>query len=375
MKHTGIFKKRAAGSSGYILLSRIIAIIASAVVVALICILALVDKSKFGFALKRVFVDQFFGSYGFRKTIETSIPLIIVTIGICVAFKMKLWNIGGNGQITMGAVFASAIPIMFPNLPDGLFIPVMFIAAFLGGAFWASLCAVPKALLNVNETISSLMLNYVAVYFVTYLVQDAWKDPNAHGFAKTPDLPVAAKLPMIGGSNVSYALFIALILLVLYYIIINKSKWGYEVRVTGENPAVAQYAGMTVGRNMMLTFIISGGVAGLAGYAVLAGSPTAGNLTTSIAGGMGFTAVTVAWLSRLNPIAVLFMSIFITGITNGAAALQGLGVDSSLAELVRGIILLMVLAFDVMTRYEITPIEKLKAKVIGLFKKGEKQNG
>ena len=360
MKYTVTFKKRASGLSGYVLVSRILALILSAGIVAIVLLLTLTDKSKIGQALDRLFLSRFITLRGIKMMLQDAIPLLIVTLGIAVAFRMKLWNIGGNGQAVAGAMFAAAIPIYFPELSAAAYIPLMMLAAIIGGALWASVCAFSKAYGNVNETIISLMMNYIAICLGDFLINGIWKDPQS-GFNKAPTLPGNAVLPTMGDTGITYAALIAVFLLFVYYILMKKSKWGYEVRVAGENENAARYAGMPVKRNIVLAFLVSGAFAGLAGYVVLAGRGNAASFTTSV-NDIGFTAVMVAWLSRLHPTGILFMSLFIAGVKNGCNALQSFGVDGAFADFIQGLILFMVLVCDVLTRYEIKIVKKQPPK-------------
>lgn len=346
------FTKRASGSTGNIILSRVLAVLATVCISLLIICLTVDNPNKIGDAMERVFLSRFI-SKSWTNMIVGAIPLIIVSVGICIAFKMKLWNIGGNGQIMFGALCAYSVTMFAPGLPGWAMIPLMMLASMAGGALWAGICAVPKAYLNVNETITSLMLNYIAVLLVKYMIRGPWRDPNGGNTLKAALIPESARLTQFGSSGISTAAIIALVVVIVYFILINKTKWGYEVRVTGNNPEAARYAGMSVKRNMVMALMLSGAVAGLAGYSLLAGGISNTSISENLAGNLGFTAVIIAWISRLNPIAVIFMSMLFVGIEGGAKAAGGFGLNEKLGELIQGIFLFSVIILDFITRYEI----------------------
>lgn len=360
MKNIVTFEKRPAGSTGYILLSRLLAVVGSAALLILVFYIAMEEKNNLGKVIERVFINPFFTERGIYTTIKNAVPLIIISLGICIAFQMKLWNIGGNGQMLMGGIFAAGIPFYFPNLPEAMFIPLMLAASLAGGAFWTALVAFPKAFLNVNETIVSLMLNYVAVIFTEYLILGPWRVKT--GFAQAPTIPKAAKLPMFGKTGIGLTVFFALALLVIYFFVMKKTRFGYELRVTGESHSAARYAGMSVKKNIILALLLSGAAGGLAGYCLLAGTDAGGSISPQLHAGLGFMAVIVAWLSNKNPLGVLFMSLFLVGINNSTKNMQSFGLDASLTDLSQGVILFLVLAFDVLTRYKIRFFPNRKPK-------------
>lgn len=350
-------RKRASGITGQVVFSRIVAIVAAALLVGLVLLIVLNDKSRFGEALERVFINRFFTA-NIAMTIKDAVPLIIATFGIAVAFRMKLWNIGGNGQMIAGSMFAYGVWFYLRALPAWVLIPLMMLAAMLGGAVCASIAAFTKAYLNVNETIVTLMMNYAMIQLGAFMISLVGPWNAGTGFNNSEPMSQDVVLPQIGKSGIYVTVFIVLVVMLLYYFVMNKSKWGYEMRVTGENSNAARYAGMPVKRNIVLSLLISGAIAGLAGYCVLAGNGGQPTFSPSAVGSIGFTAVMVAWLSRLNPWGIALMALLISGITNGANSLQSFGVDQSIAEFARGLILMLILAMDFLTRYKIGIYEK-----------------
>ena len=201
-----------------------------------------------------VFKTIIIGSVGsemrIHQTIIKSVPLIITSLGVLVAFKMKFWNIGGEGQILMGAFAASYVALFFPEMPRAMALILMIIAAVIGGGIWAFIPAFFKAKMGINETIFTLMMNYVAIKFVTFLQYQAWMDPNAKGFPRIAPFPEWALLPKLFGVHIGY--IIAIILVVLVHLFIKYTKKGYEITVVGESIETARYAGMNINKIIVI---------------------------------------------------------------------------------------------------------------------------
>ena len=295
---------------------RIAAVLMSIVFAGLILVI-------FGLNPLKIFATIIKGSLGteirIQQTIIRAIPLTITALGIIVAFKMKFWNIGAEGQITMGAFGATWVAL---NLPETLPMPVMLllmmIAAMLCGGIWAFIPAMFKAKMGTNETIFTLMMNYIAIKFVTYLQYGPWMDPNAGGFPKIAKFPANAVLPSVFGVNIGW--IIMLLFVVFVHIFMNYTKKGYEIAVVGESNNTARYAGINVGRVFRRTMFLSGALCGLVGMLQFAGSDF--TITEGTAGGVGFTAITVAWLAKMNPAGMLVVSVFIAMLERGANAIQ-----------------------------------------------------
>ncbi|MCU0488396.1 MAG: ABC transporter permease, partial [Anaerolineales bacterium] len=285
-----------------------------------------------------------FGSLGvFSDTIVKAIPLILVGLACTVAFRMRLWNIGAEGQFYMGALGASAI-ILTPVLPaetsPWIFIPVMMLAGMLAGALWGFIPGFLKAKYNVNEIITTLMLNYIALSVVLFFVFAVWSEG---GFQMSPVFPKNAWLPRLTdysaqikdlrGLTTHLGLLFALIACVVIWFILFRSRWGYEIRLIGDNPRAAQYAGINISRNVILVMMLSGSLAGLAGMSEITG--VVHRLQSAISPGYGFTGIIVAWLAKLNPYAVIIVSLFF-----GALILAGREIQpSGIPKMIQGIIL------------------------------------
>ncbi|MHC9544007.1 MAG: ABC transporter permease [Vulcanimicrobiota bacterium] len=295
-----------------------------------------------------------FGSvYGLSETVVKAIPLMMLSLGIGIAFRMLLWNIGAEGQYCMGAVFSCAVALTFPNLPMAVMIPLMICAGFLGGALWGAIPGALKAFLDTNEIITTLMLNYVAIYFLEFLVYGPWKDPSGYKFPMTAVLSPSSHFHQFGNTRIHLGIVIALVLMVVFHIILTKTRWGYEIKVAGENREAARYAGINITRNIILVMIISGGIAGLAGTCELAGIQH--RLQHGFDLGYGYTAIIIAWLARLNPVSTIVVSFFFAGlIVSGDHLQMSLGVGSGVAEMIQGIILFFVLAGELFLNYRVT---------------------
>ena len=288
----------------------------------------------------------------FKNTVSKAIPLIILSLGVSVAFKMKFWNIGAEGQFYMGAYGATVVAFAFPNLSPIILLPLMFISAFIFGGLWALIAAVLKAKFSTSETLVTLMLNYVAINWILYLENG----PLGNESKRIPSYSENGILPKLGGINIGWV--IALILIVLVYILLSKTKLGYEVSVLGESEATARYAGMNVTKITVLAITISGGICGLAGV-IQASAETNSALSSQLSCGLGFTAVITTWLARLSAPAILIVSFLFSMLIQGSATLQiELGMSKYTAEIIQGIIIFFVLASEFFVQYKIVRTSK-----------------
>lgn len=303
-------------------------------------------------AYRTMFLWAFARKVGIEGTLTKFVPLAVIGLGLVLAFKMKLWNIGGEGQFYLGAM-ASAFIVLFwlPNASPWVLISLSMLGGIIAGGLWASIPGVLRAYVGADEIVVTLMLNYIAVLWTDYLVYGAWKDPAGFGFPMTPLFPESARLPSIWG-KVNVGIVFPFILAFLLKVILERTKWGYEIRVIGDNPDVARYVGMNIKRNVILTLILSGGIAGLAGALYIMGVQY--RLHHAFSPGYGYTAIIVAWLSRLNPIAVILVSLFLAGIFVGCEVLQVvMKLPISVIYIFQGILLFCVLIGEVLIRYKV----------------------
>lgn len=294
-------------------------------------------------------------AYRFRETLNKAIPLVVLSLGISIAFKMKFWNIGAEGQFYMGAMGAAWVAFNAQTLPAYLLLPLMMLASLLMGGIWSLIPGVLKSRYGASESLVTLMMNYIAIKWVSYLQYGPWKDPKASGFPKMPTFVKAAQLPKVLGVHVGW--IVALALVVLIYILLRYSKLGYEIAVLGESETTARYAGMNVRRVMLTAVMLSGGLCGLAG--MMQASAIERSVTDVMSGGLGFTAIITTWLARLSPPAVVGVSFFFAMLLQGGAYLQtSMQVPASLAEILQGIILFFVLGSEFFTQYRIVRTSK-----------------
>lgn len=286
-----------------------------------------------------------------QATMKIATLLLITSLGLTMAFKMRFWNIGGEGQILVGAICSSAIAVYFGSTwPGWLLISTMFLAGAIGGGLYGLLPAYCKARWGTNETLFTLMLNYIAINFITYLqYQPAWQ-MDGTSFPKIREFSEATRLPTVLGVHVGW--IIALLMAVLLYLYFTKTKQGYEVTVVGESANTARYAGMKVPHIILRTMFISGAICGFAGFLQVSGAD--GTLTTDSAGGAGFTAITVAWLSGMNPLLMILYSAFIAILERGSNRIQTtMGIPKSAADMLVGIILFFMLGVEFFINYRL----------------------
>lgn len=297
----------------------------------------------------------FRSTMAFQATIKLMVPLLIPALGITLAFKMRFWNIGAEGQIIMGAIFATYFALFCWDFPHWLLMICMFLAGMLGGALWGLIPALFKAKFDTNETLFTLMLNYIALYLISFLRDGPWKDPNSSGFPKIARFGEAAQLDKIFGVHAGW--LIGLILVVIVYVYLKYTKQGYEISVVGESRATANYAGMNYKRIVLRTMALSGGVCGIAGMVQASGSDL--TLTASVAGGAGFTAIIVAWLAQLNPIGILVVSFLFAVLEKGSTVMQSAhGLSAYSADVLQGIILFFVLGCEFFVRFKFVTRKK-----------------
>ncbi len=328
------------------ILIRIISVVLSLVFAGLVIAIL-------GYNPIEVFSSMISGALGsatrLRQTVLKAVPLIITSLGILVAFKMKFWNIGGEGQIMMGAFAASAVAL-FTDLPQPLMLVCMAVAAMVAGGIWAFIPAIFKAKMGTNETIFTLMLNYIAIKFVTYLQYGPWKDPNSQGFPKVADFPPNAVLPSVGGVHIGW--IIALVLVVLVYLLINHTKKGFEISVVGESVQTAKYAGMNIS-GIIISMLLSGGLCGLTG--MIQASAVEKTLSSALSANYGFTAITTTWLSGLNAIAALFVCSVFAILVQGSSYIQiSMSVPAAVADMIQAIILFFVLGSEFFLQYKVS---------------------
>ena len=292
---------------------------------------------------------------GLTETVRRAIPLLLCGVGLTIAFRAVFWNIGAEGQLLLGAIAAAGVAL-FSGLPDSLLIPAMFLAGFLAGAAWGLVPAILKAKLGLNDVITTLMMNYVAMYLVEWLIHGPWKGTQMRGFAYTDKFPDAARLPLIPLTRIHWpTLAIGLALALLAYILVTRTRQGFEIRVVGENPEAARFAGISHVKTILLVMLISGGLAGLAGVGEVAGVHGMLRSSAQISMGYGYTAIIVAWLARRNPLAVILTSLLFGVIMAGGDVIKSsLGLPFQLINVFNGLILFFLIGSEMLMRYRVS---------------------
>ena len=293
------------------------------------------------------------------RIVENFVKLFVPLLITSLAFRMRFWNIGGEGQFIMGAICAAAAAHKLgPILPQPLVVLVMALCGILGGGLYGLIVALLKVRYNTHETLLTLMLNYIALYMIKFLREGPWRDPTSTAFPQIAMFGDNARLDNVFGVHAGWIL--ALVLVALVFVYTRYTKHGFEIAVVGESENTARYAGMNVKKIVMRTMFISGGICGIAGMCQVAG--TAYTLSDGVTGGVGFTAIIVAWLARLNPFVIVVVTALFSILEKGSSVMQStFGLSSSVSQILQGIILFVVLAMDFFTRYTLA-FRKKEAK-------------
>lgn len=305
---------------------------------------------------KMMFTGAFTTGYGISETIVKAIPLLLAGLGVSIAFRMLLWNIGAEGQLYMGAFAATWVALNFPDLPRVILLVLLVIAGFLGGALWNLIPALTRAYMGVNEIITTLMFNYIANFWIGYLVFGPWKDPEGFNQPFTAKFAKNVMLPTLGGTRIHLGLLLGLIAAIFLYIVLTYTRWGYEIRVTGENERAAQYGGINIKRNIILVMCLSGGLAGVAGMAEVTG--VLGRLQQGFSPGYGSTAILVAVLAKFHPLAVIVVSFLFGGLLVGGYTVQTIGVPNAIISILQGAILFFVLVGEFFKNYRLSIVRR-----------------
>ncbi len=292
-----------------------------------------------------------FGSwYGFTETLVKAIPLMLTGLAVSIAFRMRYWNIGAEGQLTLGGVAAAGVALYWSQgLPGWTVLPLALLAGIVAGALWSGIPALLKAYLKVDETLTTLMLNYVAILYSEHLYYIAWRAPGYNsGTAKFPEV---AWLPQIAG-RANAGLIFAIILAILLWLVFKYTRWGFEVKIIGENQTAARYLGINIARNIVLALLLSGALSGLAGACEVLGLSR--RLQQGLSVGYGYTAIIVAWMAQLNPLVILFVAILMAGLLVGGDQIQmKMRLPASVGLVLQGMILIPMLAGTIFTEYRI----------------------
>ena len=298
----------------------------------------------------RMFDASLGGPDAWSITLNRAIPLGLAGLAVAVAGSMGLWNIGAEGQIIAGAIAASWVARIGGSWPGLLLILMMLVAAVAGGAILARGPEMARAKLGVNEIITTLMLNEVALRLVQWLIHGPWKDPDSFNFPLAPMLPDQARLPTLFG-RAHFGLLIAAAVIIVISVAVRYTAWGYELRIAGSSEATARYSGISLPKKVLAVLVLSGAIAGLAGGVELTG--TTDRLTESISNGFGFAGIIVAALALMRPSGVAAVAILFGAVQIGGQSIQTLGVSSSVSTILQAFILFGAIGAGVFSRYAI----------------------
>ena len=305
----------------------------------------------------KVYATMFDGSFGSeRKTwalLKELSLLLLVSVALAPSFKMKFWNLGGEGQVLAGILATSACMITFEGkMGNGMIILISFVVALIAGALWAFIPAFFRAKWNTNETLFTLMMNYVAIQIVAYFIIK-WESPKGSGKVGiiNPDSE-AGWLPSIAGKQYLLVVLVAILVTIAMYIYLKYSKHGYELSVVGESENTARYVGINVGKVIIRTLVVTGLVCGLTGWLLVAS--TDHTITTTLAGGRGFLGVMVAWLAHFNPIGMMLSGLLIVFMSKGASEISmAYRLNRSFGDIITGVILFFVIGSEFFIRYQV----------------------
>ena len=328
-----------------------------AIVLALI-VCALVTMLLTGENPISIYGTIFYGAFGTARkswvTFQNLAVLLGISLAVTPAFKMRFWNIGAEGQVLIGCLATAACMIVLGDkLSNGVLILVMLVAAIAAGSLWGFLPSFFKAKWNTNETLFTLMMNYIATQLAAFFII-VWEVPKGAGkIGIINQNSEAGWLPVIGGEQYLLTILVVAVMTILMYIYLNYSKHGYEIAVVGESQRTASYAGIKVERVIIRTMVLSGAVCGLMGLLLTAG--TDHTLTTTIVGGRGFTAVMVSWLAKFTPIVMVFTSLLLVVLSRGASEISSVfSLNHSFADILTGIILFFIIGSEFFLTYKVS---------------------
>ncbi len=304
-------------------------------------------------ALHAYFILPLADQYGLGELTVKATPLAMIAVGLALGFRANVWNIGAEGQLTLGAIFGGGLALAFYGQEGPLLLPAMLIGGMVGGALWAAIPAFLRTRFNANEILVSLMLTYVAGLLLSYLVTGPWKDPMGFGFPQTRLFGEGAILPiLLDGTRMHIGFPLALVAVAAAWFIVSRSLFGFQIKVVGLTPPAAGYAGFSGRRIIWATLMIGGALAGLAGAIEVSGP--IGQLTPSISPGYGFTAIIVAFLGRLHPVGILLAALLMAlSYIGGETAQIELGLPVAVTGVFQGMLLFFLLASDVLVHFRV----------------------
>lgn len=299
------------------------------------------------------FVEPLSSANGWSELFLKASPLILIAEGLAIGFRARIFNIGAEGQLIMGAICGGGVAIWFEGSQSAFVLPAMVLAGAVGGGLWGALPALLKTRFNAEETLTTLMLAYVANFFLAWLVSDPWRDPGGMNFPQSIMFGDAALFSMLfEGLRLNTAIFITAFAVLLFYLFVSRSFLAYQITVGGQAPQAARYAGFSAKRTVWVSLVLSGITAGLAGVGEVGGA--VGQLNMNISPGYGYAAIIVAWIGRLHPIGIVFAGLLMALIYLGGEAAQvTLQLPSAITGIFQGMLLFFLLGTDVFIDYRL----------------------
>ena len=299
------------------------------------------------------FISPISSIYGFGELLIKASPLVLIAMGLAIGFRANVWNIGAEGQLTVGAIAASGIALTLNETQSPLLLPAMVVAGAVGGMSWAAIPAFLRTRFNANEILVSLMFTYVALFLLTYLVHGPWRDPLGYNFPQSELFSAAARYPiLVSGTRLNASVIIVVIALMLGWLFLSRSFLGYQMLVVGLAQPAARYAGFSIPRLIWLGMLSGGAAAGVAGVGEVAGP--LGQLMPTLSPGYGFAAIIVAFVGRLHPLGILLVGLLMSLLHLGGEAAQiDLNMPSAVTGVFQGLLLFFLLGAEVFVRYRL----------------------
>ena len=304
-------------------------------------------------ALYSFFIDPLLDVWSLHELAIKAAPMILIAVGLAVCYRSNNWNIGAEGQFTMGAIAGSILPVMYPTWHSPMILPLMLIMGMVGGALYAAIPALLKTRFNTNEILTSLMLVYIAQLFLDWLTRGPWRDPQGHNFPQTVTFQDEAILPaVLASGRAHWSIVFALVAAVAIWFMMRFMLKGFEVSVLGQSERAGRFAGFSATKMVWFAMLLSGALAGLAGISEVSGSIN--HLQPSISPGYGFTAIIVAFLGRLNPLGIVISGLVLAlTYLGGEAAQLTLGISDKASRVFQGLLLFFVLSCDTLIHYKV----------------------
>lgn len=354
------FEVRTKPSAAMVWLAPVAALALTAVAAMIVFASAGLNPAR---SLATFFLSPISDAYGVGELLIKAAPLVLIGVGLSIGFRAAVWNIGAEGQLIVGVIFAGYLALTF-GPGGGLWVlPAMIVAAAAGGMAWAAIPALLRTAFNASEILVSLMLNYVAQLWLSWLVFGPWRDPAGFNFPQSEPLAPAALFPVIiEGTRANISVIFALIAVAIGWLVLGRSFIGYQLRVTGLSPGAARYAGFSGHRTVWIGMLAGGAVAGIAGVGEIAGP--LGQIFTTASPGYGYAAIIVAFLGRLNPVGILFAGLLMALIyLSGDSAQMSLGMPSSITGLLQSLLLFFLLAADVLVQYRLKYVPSVRPAI------------